>query len=89
MWFYKGKIVKIQADKQIFIVALFYKIKSSPKTIIIAEYTENLLKPVPHTNLKIGEKFTKLFPIAIQHNLTLSHIFLLLSRVSHQHQGTK
>ena len=41
MWFCKGKIVKIQAVTQIFVLALFYKINPAQITTIIAENSEN------------------------------------------------
>ena len=37
MWFYKGKIVKIQATTQTFIVALFYKLNPTQNTTVIAQ----------------------------------------------------
>ena len=52
-------------------VTLFYKINPIQNTTNITEITNNLLKLVPHTNLKIGEKFSLIVLIAIQHNLTL------------------
>ena len=67
MWFCKGKIIKIQATTQNFILALFYKLNPAQNTTIIAENTKNLLNTVPHTIniiIKIGEKFS---PIVI-HN---------------------
>ena len=67
MWFCKGKIIKIQATTQIFIVALFYKINPAQNTTIIAENTENLSNSVPHTikiKIQSGEKFS---PIVV-HN---------------------
>ena len=89
MWFYKGKSVNISATTQKFIVALFYKINPVQIATVVAENTENSLNLVPHTNLKIGEKFTQIVFIAIQHNLTLLTFFLLLSQNSHKHQHTK
>ena len=61
MWFCKGKIVKIQATTQNFIVALFYKLNPTQNTTVIAENTENSLNSVPCTikiKIQIGEKFS-------------------------------
>ena len=61
MWFCKGKIIKIQATTQNFIVALFYKLNPAQNTTIIAENTENSLNSVPRTikiKIQIGEKFS-------------------------------
>ena len=77
MWFYKGKIIKIQATMQNFVVALFYKINPVQNTTIIAENTENSLNSVPHTIeiiIQIGEKFS---PIVNQ-NLAFSQVPRLL-----------
>ena len=49
MWFYKGKIVNIQATTRNSIVALFYKINPVQKTTNIAENTKKSLNSVPHT----------------------------------------
>ena len=78
MWFCKGKIIKIQATTQNFIVALFYKINPVQNTTIIAGNTENLVNSVPHTieiTIQIGEKFS---PIVIK-NLAFSQVLWLLS----------
>ena len=79
MWVFHVKNVKLQATAKLFIVAIFYKINAIQNTTNIVEITENSLKLVPCTNLKIGEKFSLIVFIAIQHNLAnTSHIFLLL-----------
>ena len=67
---FKVKNVKLQATIKSFFVALFYKINPTQNTTNITEFTENLLYSVPHTNLKIGEKFSLIVYITIQHNLT-------------------
>ena len=77
MWFYKGKIVKIQATTQNFIVALFYKIYPVQNTTIIAENTENSLNYIPHSIeiiTQIGEKF----PSIVKPNLAFSQVPWLL-----------
>ena len=71
MWIFKVKNVKLQATTKSFIVALFYKINPTQNTRNITEITKNLLNSVPHTNLKIGEKFSLIVYITIQHNLIL------------------
>ena len=75
MWILRVKNVKSQAATKSFIVALFYKTIPTQNTTNITEITKNLLKLVPHTNLKFGEKFTLIVFITIQHNLTLLTVF--------------
>ena len=61
MWFCKGKIIKIQATTQNFVVALFYKLNPAQNTTIIAENTKKLLNLVSCTRKsksQIGEKFS-------------------------------
>ena len=84
MWVFQVKNIKLQATAKLFIVAIFYQINPIQNTTNITEITENLLNLVPHTNLKIGERFSLIVFIAIQHNLTL-HIFLLLLQIPHRH----
>ena len=75
MWVYQVKNVKLQATTKLFIVAILYQTNPIQNTTNITEITENLLNSVPHTNLKIGEKFSLIVVIAIQHNLTLLTLF--------------
>ena len=69
MWIFKVKNVKIQDTTKSFIVMLFYKINPTKNTTNITNITENSLNLVPHTNLKIGEKFSLFVYTTIQHNL--------------------
>ena len=69
MWVYQVKNVKLQATTK------FYQTNPIQNTTNITGITENPLNSVPHTNLKIGEKFSLIFVIAIQHNLTLLTLF--------------
>ena len=75
MWVFQVKNVKLQATTKLFIVAIFYQINPTQNTTNITEITKNSLNSVPHTNLKIGEKFSLIVFIAIQHNLTLLTFF--------------
>ena len=68
---FKVKNIKLQATTKSFIVALFYNINNTQNTTNITEITENLLNLVPRTNLKIGEKYSLIVYITIQHKLTL------------------
>ena len=78
MWFYRGKIVKIQATTHNFVVALFYKINPVQNTRIIGENTKNSLNSVSHTIeiiIQIGEKFS----LIVNKNLAFSQVPWLLS----------
>ena len=75
MWVFQVKNIKLQATTKLFIVAIFYQINPIQNTTNIAEITENSLYSLPNTNLKIGEKFSLIVFIAIQHNLTLLTFF--------------
>ena len=75
MWVFQVKNVKLQATTKLFIVAIFYQINPIQNTTNITEITENSLNSVPHTNLKIGEKFSLIVYITIQYNLTLLTFF--------------
>ena len=75
MWIFQVKNVKLQATANVFIVAIFYQINPIQNTTNIIEITKNLLNSDPYTNLKIGEKFSLIVFIAIQHRLTLLTFF--------------
>ena len=85
MWDYQVKNVKLQATTKLFIVAIFYQINPIQNTTNITEITKNSLNLVPHTNLKIGEKFSLIVVIAIQHNLTLPTLFSYCCKSSHRY----
>ena len=75
MWVYQVKNVKLQATTKLFIVAIFYQTNPIQTTTNITEITKKLFNSVPRTNLKIGEKFSLIIVIAIQHNLKLFTLF--------------
>ena len=75
MWVYQVKNIKLQAAAKLFIVAIFYQTNPIQNTTNITEISKNSLNSVPQTNFKIGEKFSLIGVIAIQHNLTLLTLF--------------
>ena len=75
MWVFQVKNIKLQATAKLSIVEIFYQINPILNTTNITEIIENSLNSVPCTNFNIGEKFSLIVFIAIQHNFTLLTFF--------------
>ena len=75
MWVFQVKKVKLQATTKLFIAAIVYQINPIQNTTNITEITKNSLNSVPHTNLKIGEKFSLIVSHCNTAQSDTSHIF--------------